>query len=124
VTFDPFGDFATRGYLRNLAGERDREIVRRLEHVSFTTGIDEAFARLAQKRSLTYADVLRTHKILFEAIYPWAGEDRAATSPDIAVSRGGVLFAHPKYIQSASGRSGYGGGPPHKQAMRLHSKRY
>ncbi len=100
MTFDPFGDFATRGYLRNLAGETDREIVRRLEHVSFTTGIDEAFARLARKRSLTYADVLGTHKILFEAVYPWAGEDRAATSPDIAVSRGGVLFAHPKYIQS------------------------
>jgi cell filamentation protein len=57
--------------------------------------------RLAKKNPLTYDDVLGTHKILFEAIYPWAGQDRAATSPDIAVSRGGVLFAHPKYIQSA-----------------------
>jgi cell filamentation protein len=38
---------------------------------------------------------------LFEAVYPWAGQDRAITSPDIAVSRGGVLFAHPKYIQNA-----------------------
>ena len=101
MTFDPFGDFATRGYLRNLANEKDAAIVRRLEHVSFTTGIDEAFARLATKRPLSYADILSTHKILFEAVYPWAGQDRATTSPDVAVSRGSVLFAHPKYIQNA-----------------------
>jgi cell filamentation protein len=101
VTFDPFGDFATRGYLRNLAKEKDAAIVRRLEHASFTTGLDEALARLAKKSPLTYADVLNTHRILFGAVYPWAGQDRATTSPDIAVSRGGVLFAHPKYIQNA-----------------------
>jgi cell filamentation protein len=47
VTFDPFGDFETGGYLRNLAGEKDLEIVRRLEHTSFITGIDAAFRRLA-----------------------------------------------------------------------------
>ena len=92
MTFDPFGDFETRGYLRNSAGEKDAAIVRRLEHASFTTGLDEAFAQLARKKPLTYADVLSTHKILFEALYPWAGKDRATTSPDIAVSRGHVLF--------------------------------
>lgn len=101
MTFDPFGDFEARGYLRNLAQEKDPAIVRRLEHASFTTGLDEAFAQLVEKNPLTYADVLSTHKILFEAVYPWAGQDRAATSPDIAVSRGGVLFAHPKFIQNA-----------------------
>jgi cell filamentation protein len=101
VTFDPFGDFETRGYLRNLAQEKDTAIVRRLEHASFTTGLDDAFAQLAKAKSLAYPDVLATHKILFEAIYPWAGQDRAITSPDIAVSRGGVLFAHPKFIQNA-----------------------
>ncbi len=101
MTFDPFGDFETRGYLRNLAQEKDTAIVRRLEHASFTTGLDVAFAQLAKAKSLAYADVLVTHKILFEAVYPWAGQDRAITSPDIAVSRGGVLFAHPKFIQNA-----------------------
>lgn len=101
MTFDPFGDFEARGYLRNLAQEKDPAIVRRLEHTSFTTGLDEAFAQLAKKKPLTYADVLSTHKILFDAVYPWAGQDRAATSPDIAVSRGGVLFAHPKFIRNA-----------------------
>jgi cell filamentation protein len=35
VTFDPFGDFESRGYLRNVEQEKDLDIVRRLEHVSF-----------------------------------------------------------------------------------------
>jgi cell filamentation protein len=80
VTFDPFGDFETRGYLRNLASERDLDIVRRLEHSSFTTGIDDAFRQLSQIKRLSYENVLNTHKVLFEAIYPWAGQDRTRTA--------------------------------------------
>jgi len=101
VTFDPFGDFATRGYLRNLASEKDLEIVRRLEHTSFMTGIDAAFEHLAPIKRLCYQDVLDTHKILFEAVYPWAGQDRLQTAPDLAVSKGPVLFAYPKDIRRA-----------------------
>jgi cell filamentation protein len=89
VTFDPFGDFKTRGYLRNLANEKDLEIVRRLEHTSFITGIDAAFDRFAAMKRLLYQDVLETHKILFEAVYPWAGQDRLVTAPDLAVSNPG-----------------------------------
>jgi cell filamentation protein len=44
VTFDPFGDFATEGYLRNFEKERDLAIVKRVENASFTTGLDQAFA--------------------------------------------------------------------------------
>jgi len=102
VTFDPFGDFESRGYLRNLAQEKDPAIVRRLEHTSFTTGIDDAFEALEKKKALTYSDVLSTHQTLFEAMYPWAGQDRTQTAPNIAVSRGSVLFAHPKYIRTQS----------------------
>lgn len=102
MTFDPFGDFGSRGYLRNLAQEKDPAIVRRLEHASFTTGIDDAFEALKKHEALTYSDVLDTHRILFEAMYPWAGQDRTQTAPDIAVSRGGVLFAHPKDIRNAT----------------------
>jgi cell filamentation protein len=101
VTFDPFGDFKTRGYLRNLANEKDLEIVRRLEHTSFITGIDAAFDRFAAMKRLLYQDVLETHKILFEAVYPWAGQDRLVTAPDLAVSKGSVLFARPEDIQRA-----------------------
>jgi hypothetical protein len=53
VTFDPFGDFETRGYLRNLAKEKDPDIVRRLEHASFMTGIDIALERLAKVKRLS-----------------------------------------------------------------------
>ena len=101
MTFDPFGDFETQGYLRNLAKEKDPEIVRRLEHTSFMTGIDAALERLADVRRLSYGDVLETHRILFEAIYPWAGQDRLKTAPDLAVSKGSVLFARPEDIQRA-----------------------
>jgi cell filamentation protein len=94
VTFDPFGDFETQGYLRNLAKEKDPDIVRRLEHASFMTGIDTALERLAKIRRLTYPDVLETHRILFDAVYPWAGQDRRMTIPDLAISKGPVLFAH------------------------------
>lgn len=62
MSFDPFGDFETRGYLRNAAQEKNAAIVRRLEHASFATGIDAAFAQLAKKHPIVYADVLSTHK--------------------------------------------------------------
>jgi cell filamentation protein len=102
VRFDPFGDFETQGYLRNLAKEKDPDIVRRLEHSSFMTGIDAALERLAKVKRLSYSDVLETHRILFEAVYPWAGQDRSATAPDLAISKGPILFAHPDYIQRAA----------------------
>jgi cell filamentation protein len=101
VTFDPFGDFESRGYLRNVEQEKDLDIVRRLEHVSFTTGLDDVFKQLSEVQQLSYKNVLDTHKTLFEAVYPWAGEDRARNAPDLAVSRGGVLFAHPQDIRRA-----------------------
>ena len=56
MTFDPFGDFETQGYLRNLA----------------------------KVKRLTYIGLLETHRILFEAVYPWAGQDRGKTAPDLA----------------------------------------
>jgi cell filamentation protein len=102
VTFDPFGDFETQGYLRNFTKEKDPEIVRHLEHASFITGIDAAIEHLAKSERLSYSDVLETHRILFEAVYPWAGQDRHTTTPDLAISRGPALFAHPEDIQRAA----------------------
>lgn len=102
MTFDPFGDLETQGYLRNFAKEKDPDIVRRLEHSSFMTGIDAALERLATVKRLSYADVLETHRILFEAVYPWAGQDRSTTAPNLAISKGPALFAHPDYIQHAA----------------------
>jgi cell filamentation protein len=105
VTFDPFGDFETRGYLRNVARTKDSKIVRQMEHSSFTTGLDAAFARLASQKQLSYDDVLGTHKILFEAVYPWAGQDRLTTAPRLVVSKGNdrakISFAYPQDIRRA-----------------------
>ena len=95
MTFDPFGDYETEGYLRNFERVKDRDIVKRLEHASFTTGIDEVFAQLAKPKQLGYEHVLQTHKILFGAVYPWAGQDRLQTSPRLAVKKGNVIFAYP-----------------------------
>lgn len=101
MTFDPFGDFETQGYLRNLAKEKDPEIVRRLEHTAFTTGIDAAFEYLAKVEHLSYPDVIETHRILFDAVCPWAGRDRLKTASDLAISKGNVLFARPEDIRRA-----------------------
>lgn len=81
MTFDPFGDFATRGYLRNVAKAKEPDVVRRLMHNSFLTGIDAALDHLQARPSLNYADVLQTHETLFEAVFPWAGVDRQANAP-------------------------------------------
>ena len=56
MIFDPFGDFEKRGYLRNLASEKDLDIVRRLEHTSFVTGLDEALAQLATIKNISYEE--------------------------------------------------------------------
>jgi cell filamentation protein len=57
MIFDPFGDFETQGYSRNLAKEKDPEIVRHPEHAAFLTGIDAALERLANTKQLSYSDL-------------------------------------------------------------------
>ena len=57
--------------------------------------------QIAKAKSLQYDHVLGTHRVLFDPIYPWAGQDRTQTAPDIAVSKGGVLFALPNDIRPA-----------------------
>jgi cell filamentation protein, protein adenylyltransferase len=87
--------------LRNLTGEKDLAIVRRLEHSSFVTGLEPAFRDLGAAKTLAYDHVLSTHKTLFEAIYPWAGQDRLTNFPGHAVVKGEVQFAHPNDIRAA-----------------------
>jgi cell filamentation protein len=101
VTFDPFGDFATEGYLRNFEKEKDLAIVKRAENASFTTGLDEAFASLAKAKTLSYDDVLKTHGILFGVVYPWAGQDRTQIVPKLTIKKGTVIFANAPEIRAA-----------------------
>ena len=101
MTFDPFGDFEARGYLRNFEGEKDLRKIKFIEHASFLAKLDTALDRLFRVARLSYRNILDTHKTLFKDVYPWAGQDRAQTAPDIAVSKGTVLFAHPNDAKPA-----------------------
>ena len=104
MTFDPFGDFDTRGYLRNTKGLKDPEAVKLFEHSAFRLNVGKALAALRETtRPLGYQDVLDTHKRLFGRVYPWAGQDREAVAPLLAVGKGGRydLFAHPRDARRA-----------------------
>lgn len=93
--FDPFNDFATAGYLRNVESEKNPAIVKRVEHALFTAKRSVAMAYLQKCRDISYRDFLEVHRILFDGFYPWAGRDRMDTAPNLAISKGDILFAHP-----------------------------
>lgn len=101
--FDPFGDYHSRGYLRNLFGEKNLETVKDLEISAFKLNIDAAINEIAS-REINYKTFKFTHRSLFESIYPWAGEDRASNAPDIAIAKAGYekMFCHPKSVKIAS----------------------
>ena len=63
--FDPFGDFATAGYLRNVRKDKDARIIKHLEHNLFRAKIPAAFVYLAEKKQITYPDFMAVHRILF-----------------------------------------------------------
>jgi cell filamentation protein, protein adenylyltransferase len=99
--FDPFEDFAEKGYLRNKQGERDLRVVKEVEHALFVVHLPEAQQFLSTRRRIQYAEALRVHEILFSELYPWAGQDRRKVAPNIAVRKGEVMFAHPAAAQRA-----------------------
>ena len=100
--FDPFNDFEASGYLRNRFAEKDPQIVQELEHQMFRANLDDAITYLASRRDpLRYEDFLAVHRLLFEDFYPWAGQDRASTAPEIAVTKAGTWFCHPAHARLA-----------------------
>lgn len=99
--FDPFRDFSTAGYLRNKHKEQDARIVKNIEHAVFARHLPEAMKHLARKKVIAYEDFLTVHRILFSEFYPWAGQDRAATSPHIGISKAGIEFCQPDHMRRA-----------------------
>jgi cell filamentation protein len=87
--FDPFGDFDTAGYLRNVAGLKDPLEVAEVEHGFFLANLPKAALYLRKKSPITYADYLEVHKILFLEFYPWAGRDRLELGVGAFISKGG-----------------------------------
>jgi cell filamentation protein len=84
--FDPFGDFAMAGYLRNTGAEKDLDVVKAAEHVLFRAQLPAALDYLSRCGRIKYEDFLNVHRILFSGLYPWAGLDRLAVVPDKAIS--------------------------------------
>ena len=102
MPFDPFGDFAERGYLRNRYGESELHIVRRLENAAFEDNLTLALRYLRTRPYIAYEHVLTTNRILFETIYEWAGSTRLTTAPNLEIGRAGFKeFAFPTEIELA-----------------------
>lgn len=99
--FDPFGDFDTAGYLRNVDCEKDLSIIKVAEHALFRAQLPVALDYLANCKRINYADFLHVHRLLFGDLYPWAGSDRAEIMPEIAISKGSVYFCHPRDCRRA-----------------------
>ena len=93
--FDPFRDFNTAGYLRNVRRDKDEATIKHFEHNLFRANLDQALAHLASCEVIAYDHFLHLHSILFSDYYPWAGQDRATVLTNSAVSKGRVMFAHP-----------------------------
>ena len=104
MAFDPFGDRDTRGYLRNRLGTKDAALISRLEAHAFSANVLPTLAALKSAPTVSYDQVLDTHRRLFSSVYPWAGQDRATLTPDIAIAKGGVagLFSHPADVRRAT----------------------
>jgi fido (protein-threonine AMPylation protein) len=65
--FDPFNDFETAGYLRNVRKDKDPRDIKHFEHDLFEMKLGNAFDYLATRPQLEFRDFLAVHKILFSA---------------------------------------------------------
>lgn len=107
MSFDPFGDFATAGYLQNSLQLKDPTEVKESEHLSFELSIEDALGYLAKKKPIDYKTVLKVHEILFSGFYHWAGKDRNELVPHLAVFKGShndprsTVFERPDAIEMA-----------------------
>jgi cell filamentation protein len=100
----PFGDYETAGYLRNIYQEKNLRLVGHLETAAFEQEVLSTVRFLRRLPTLRYQHITETHHRLLNALYPWAGQDRSITAPDIAIAKGGYsnLFAHPADCQRAA----------------------
>jgi len=98
TVFDPFGDFETRGYLRNHAAVKDPDIVKRLEHNAFSRNIKRALTALQTQSEITHESLRETHRLLFSDVYPWAGQDRSQNAADLQITKGDVEFQLAPYV--------------------------
>lgn len=101
--FDPFGNFSTVGYLRNVYGFQEKNLVSAAERFEVASNAAEAADFLRRLKPPKYDDVLKVHGILFGDLYPWAGQGRSATAPNIAITKAGIddMFPRPGHERRA-----------------------
>jgi len=99
MPFDPFGDFETRGYLRNLRGYKTISAAKRFEHGEYYENIQLVRESLSTTDVIGYPTLRETHRKLFSSVYPWAGQDRATLRLEMAIVRGRLHFASPDQIE-------------------------
>jgi cell filamentation protein len=101
---DPFGDFQTEGYLRNLYKEKDLRVLMHLEKAAFREHVFSTLSFLRGVADIRYERVLETHRRLFDSVYPWAGQDRMENAPHLRIVKAGYreLFALPDSIRIAA----------------------
>ena len=108
MSFDPFGDFESAGYLRNVFQLKDPHLIKRVEHSSFESNVENALSYLADVNEVDYSAVLHVHKLLFSNLYPWAGKDRKDVAPALRVTKGNssdhdaTEFAYPDELRLAA----------------------
>ena len=69
--FDPFGDYETRGYLRNFEGLKRMDEVKVLEYTFLGPILKIAVEFLGKVNgALTYKDFLKVHHVVFSEFYP------------------------------------------------------
>lgn len=102
--FDPFGDFASAGYLRNFEQLKDLDEVKIQEHAFFEANLEEALDYLATiPDAIQYEHFLAVHAILFRDFYPWAGQDRQMLGVGRLVAKGDVQFEVSELSRQAVG---------------------
>lgn len=88
MMFDPFDDFQSAGYLRNVFKLKDPAQIKKMEHLAFESSLEDAITLLSTCQHITYQALLELHQLLFSDFYPWAGKDRAELVPRLAVFKG------------------------------------
>lgn len=87
MVWDPFGDFESRGLLRNRYRIRDAAKLASAEYLIVQAKMPRALSILSRERDITLASWRRAHAVLFRDLYPWAGKLR-----HLDVERGPVRF--------------------------------
>lgn len=105
MPFDPFGDFATRGYLRNVRGLKRKEAIKRLERIEYEDNVTAARAYLAGRTRIDLEALHQAHRLLFGSVYPWAGQDREALGIRMPIFKGRLHFAAADQIRRISSQA-------------------